>query len=157
MGCVVVWWRARRRTGAGSPRAVEQKKRGARRARDNQDWRNAAKRKGEKQKRDPIRSLQGAGSRAGGGFACQKNLARLLCLPPAVLLRECVCVFSSTHPHLFLPASQPAHVWLARKEGAAAYAQVRRILQQTLPMVQVALVVAPRQVTVRSLRPAGLQ
>lgn len=72
--------------------------------------------------------------------------------PPTSALA--VCVLAPTHTPL------PSHVWLARKEGAAPYAQVRRILQKTLLKVRVDVVVAPRvprQVSVRSLRPTGLQ
>lgn len=123
------------RTGTGTPRAAEQK-RGARRARDNQDWRNAGKRKGEKQKRPPYHYQQRCArckEQDRGWLCCQKNLARLI----ASLL---LC--SPTHTHPFLPS----HVWLARKEGAAPYAQVRRVLQETPPAAEVDVVVGAPQV-----------
>lgn len=103
------WWRAKRRTGTGTPRAVEQrKKRGAGRARDNQDWRNAGKRKGEKQKGPPpLSPITSAPSpihrrrescarckeQDRGWLCCQKNLARLSRLPPPLWL----CVLAPTH------------------------------------------------------------
>lgn len=141
-------------------RGRAEKKRGAGRARDNQDWRNAGKRKGEKQKGPPLPlpspqhlpphppqarelcTLQGGG--AGPGVA--------------LLPKEPSASFSP--PTSALAPPLPSHVWLARKEGAAPYAQVRRILQKTLLKVRVDVVVAPRvprQVSVRSLRPTGLQ
>lgn len=90
-------------------RGRAEKKRGAGRARDNQDWRNAGKRKGEKQKGPPpLSPITSAPSpihrrrescarckeeQDRGWLCCQKNLARLSRLPPPLLL----C--SRTHPH----------------------------------------------------------
>lgn len=62
------------------------------------------------------------------------------CLPPAVLAHPHAPTRAHTHPFL------PSHVWLARKEGAAPYAQVRRISQQALPVAEVDVVAGAPQV-----------
>lgn len=79
-----------------------------RRARDNQDWRNAGKRKGEKQKKGPHphpgEAVHGARLQgAGPGVALLPKEPSAPSLPPLL----------PTHTPL------PPHVWLARKEGAA--------------------------------------
>lgn len=160
------WWRAKRRTGTGTPRAVEQRKkeepggRGIIRIGGMQGNGRERNRKAPPplshhlstfphppQARE-LCTLQGAGP----GVALLPKEPSASFSPPTSALAVC----SRTHPHPPLPS----HVWLARKEGAAPYAQVRRILQKTLLKVRVDVVVAPRvprQVSVRSLRPTGLQ
>lgn len=113
------------------------------RARDNQDWRNAGKRKGEKQKRPPPPSPQHLppstlSPRRESCARCKEQgagpgVALLPKEPSAPLSPPSCCV---------LPTHTPSFPCLVGTEGGGRpYAQVRRILQKTLLKVLVDVVV----------------